>query len=103
MSNLLLIDLPVEILHRIFDYLDVHALIEKIRCVCKRLYEVVDSYNHFELKLNSKTKSYLQVISRTVQFPNITSLILSRDNNSYGCNDFFFKIFILTNSLDFDH
>jgi hypothetical protein len=47
-----LLNLPVEILHRIFDFCDVETILCTISCVCKRLHSVATHYDRLQLKLD---------------------------------------------------
>ena len=49
-------NLPVEIVHRIFDNLDGTAVLLSVRDVCRRLRATVDSYNRYELDLTTLSK-----------------------------------------------
>jgi hypothetical protein len=89
MSNLSLVSLPVEILHRIFDHLDVYTIIGSVRCVSTQLHAIVNSYDRFQLKFDSTRKSYLKVISRLVKPSNIISLVLSGDYTYQGYIELF--------------
>lgn len=56
MAEANLSNLPVEVLHRIFYYCDARTILKNIRCVCKRLYDVVKHYNQIELELEPVRK-----------------------------------------------
>src|SRR5689334_21679595 len=49
--------LPVELVHYIFGYLDAKTIVRSIRCVCKRLYTIVNTYNQFYFDFNSILKN----------------------------------------------
>lgn len=89
MSNLSLDSLPVEILHRIFDQLDVYTIIGSIRCVCTQLHAIVNAYDRFKLDFISTKKSYLKVISRLIEPSNIISLVLSSGYSHQGYIELF--------------
>lgn len=80
MSNVCLIVLPVELLYRIFDYLDVQIILRSIRGVCRKFYALVDSYNRYELNFHSMKESDILFISRVIRSDNVTSLILHNHN-----------------------
>jgi hypothetical protein len=79
MANALLLTLPVELLHRIFDYCDVQTILLSVRCVCKQLYAVAGTYDRFDLNLNSKSISSFRLISRLIRPETVISLTISRD------------------------
>jgi hypothetical protein len=91
MSNSPLVNLPVELLHRIFDHLDAYIIVLSVRCVCRQLHAVVNSYNRFQLNFDSTVNSYrlfssnsnsmrnsnFKIVSRLVQPSNVISLMFS--------------------------
>ena len=81
MSNVSLLTLPIELLHRVFDYLDVQTILDSFRGVCTQLAAVVNTYNRFELDFNSISKSDCERISHLIRPDSVISLILS-DNDS---------------------
>ncbi|CAF1031253.1 unnamed protein product [Adineta ricciae] len=93
MSNLLLMDLPVEMLHRIFDELDVYTIISSVRGVCRQLRDTVNSYNRFKLKFSSIEESRLKFVSRHIQPSNVISLDLVGGHNDEGCIRVFLQNF----------
>ena len=95
MSETSFIDLPIEILHRIFDHLDVRTVIGSVRGVSKRFYGAVNSYNHFQIDLRSGKKPLVETISRLIESSNVTSLILSDGYNAEGLIELFLKAFDL--------
>ena len=93
MSNMCLSILPVEILHNIFDHLDVQDILLSIRRVCKKLYEVSNSYNRFVLKFSSINDADLRCISRLIYPESIIEMNLSICNNIPTDVDLFFLKF----------
>ena len=79
MSNACLIDLPVELHHRIFDYLDADTILRSIRVVCWKFYAVVNSYDRYELNFRSMEQSYILFLSRAIHADKIRSLIIRND------------------------
>ena len=77
MSNASLPTLPVELLHRIFDHLDIRSILLSIRSVCKNLYAVTNSYDRFKLTSNSFSYSDIRLICRLIQLENIIALDMS--------------------------
>ncbi|CAF1344139.1 unnamed protein product [Adineta steineri] len=72
MAEAHLLYLPVEILHHIFHYCDAQTILCKIRLVCKRLRDVVNSYNQIELEFNRKNQINFYRFFRFVS-PNTSS------------------------------
>ena len=81
MSEISLDNLPIEILHRIFDHLDVCTIIGSVRGVSKQFYVIVNSYDRFQISFRSNKKSFVEGMSHLIQPSNVTSLVLP---NSYN-------------------
>ncbi|CAF4120123.1 unnamed protein product [Adineta steineri] len=79
MSSICLLDFPVEIFHRIFDYLDTRTIIRSLRCVCRQLNGIVSIYNRYEIDLTLFTKVQCEFILQSIRCENIISLIFSAD------------------------
>ncbi|CAF3867465.1 unnamed protein product [Adineta steineri] len=79
MSSICLLDFPVEIFHRIFDYLDTRTIIRSLRCVCRQLNGIVSIYNRYETDLTLFTKVQCEFILQSIRCENIISLIFSAD------------------------
>lgn len=79
MSTISLIDLPVEILHRICDSLDITIILRALRYVCKRLHAVTHSYHRYKIDIMSISVSTLKFVSGQIQPEKIISLIVSTD------------------------
>ncbi|CAF1044478.1 unnamed protein product [Adineta steineri] len=79
MSSICLLDFPVEIFHRIFDYLDTRTIIRSLRCVCRQLNGIVNIYNRYEIDLTLFTKVQCEFILQSICCENIISLIFSVD------------------------
>jgi hypothetical protein len=77
MSKTSFLDLPTELLHWIFDYLDSQTILDSIRPVCTQLDAKVKTYNKFQLDLSSSGISDLRSIANLIQPKNVISLILS--------------------------
>ena len=79
-TSKILLSLPTEILHRIFDNLDENTILLSVQGTCKQLQLTVNAYNRFKLNQISKQKllSACQVLSPE----NIVSLCVTCDTNS---------------------
>ena len=74
--------LPVELVHRIFDFSNTQTILGSIRCVCRYLYASVNAYNRFELVFDPKSTSDFQSICRIIPMESVTSLhIISGNRN----------------------
>ena len=87
--------LPVEILHRIFDHLDVQTLLFSVRCVCRRLYSSVNSYQSFRCNFEEISKTKFHLVCQLIPLENVVSLILSDQDQTYGQISFFLSLFNL--------
>ncbi|CAF3860427.1 unnamed protein product [Rotaria magnacalcarata] len=94
MSDVDLFRLPVELLHRIFDYLEAQA-IWSVRRVCKQLYSITSTYDRFHLNVNSQSKRLLKLFSRWISPECIVSLIFDIPESSS-----YFSWCLRTNSED---
>ncbi|CAF1091836.1 unnamed protein product [Adineta ricciae] len=85
MSERSLLDLPVEILHRIFDYLRIKTIFCSLRCTCTQLYAAVQTYKNFELDLTASTSAVqFEYISQLFHPECITGLVFSAENNQHS-------------------
>ncbi|CAF4418307.1 unnamed protein product [Rotaria sp. Silwood2] len=66
--------LPVEIVHRIFDYCDAETLLFSIRCISKYLCAIVEIYDRFALNWRYTSKLDEQYISHLIQPEKVVSL-----------------------------
>ena len=69
--------LPVEILHRILDNLDVSTVLLSLRMTCRRLKAVADNYDRYRLDFNNASRSNFRLLCRLVHPKNVISLILA--------------------------
>jgi hypothetical protein len=77
MSDVSLSALPVELLHHVFDYLNVETILLKVRLVCKKLHGATYSYGRLKLELKPIDKHKLRLICRIIRPTNIIALTLS--------------------------
>ncbi|UJR16938.1 hypothetical protein I4U23_003836 [Adineta vaga] len=69
--------LPVEILHCIFDYLDILAILLSLHKTCRRLRAVVNNYDRYIIDFNQITSSNLRHICYSIKPSRIQFLTLS--------------------------
>ena len=90
-----LLDLPVEVFHRIFDFLETHTIFRSLRCTCKQLYGSIHTYDRFELNFTSISRSHFQHVFNLIYPENIISLTVP-----IGYNNQSDKIDFLLSSFD---
>ena len=71
-----LLDLPPELHHYIFSYLDIQTILCSVRRVCKELYTAAETYDKLRLNFFSISTSNSKSIANIVQTKNIISLVL---------------------------
>lgn len=76
MSNCSILDLPIEVIHRILDDLDALTIISSVRCVCKQLNLTVKSYDRLKLQFQSVKTYNFKMISDFVKPSNVISMEL---------------------------
>ena len=81
MSECLFDNLPVELIHRILDNLDVVTTFRSFRHACKRFYTIVNAYNRYAVNLSEISKNDFHSICQIIRPKNILSLTLS-DNDT---------------------
>ncbi|UJR19860.1 hypothetical protein I4U23_022993 [Adineta vaga] len=97
MSNVTFINLPTEILHRIFDYLDSQTALRSIPLVCKRFNAAINSYDRVRVDLTTISQSHLRFVSRFIRPEYVTAIIASdKDEQTSDNIDLFFSIFEIT-------
>jgi hypothetical protein len=94
-SSSSLLTLPVEILHRILDQLDIQDILFSFRRVCKTFYSIINIYNRLTLKLsNHSSETRIHCLYRILSPSNVGTLILQKcySNNQLNNIDWFFFI-----------
>ena len=77
MSNLSLLDLPVEILHRIFDYLTTQTLFLSLRGVCQQLHATVHTYDRYEFNFDAIRQFDSELVFELIRPEHIVSVVVS--------------------------
>jgi hypothetical protein len=75
-----LLELPVELLHWIFNYLDIQTILYTVRSVCTQLDAVVKTYNRFSINFSLFCGSNSRPIPDFIEPKNIISLILANND-----------------------
>ena len=82
-------DLPVEIIYKILDELDLPTVFTSLYHVCKHLDQVLLTYNQYHVNLKKLSFKNLQLISTRLRPEQITALTLSDDESCLGLLEFF--------------
>jgi hypothetical protein len=85
--------LPIELVYKILDNLDLQTIIFSFQNVCKRFYAITNTYNRYELDLNSISKVYFHHICGIIRPETIISLILSDHDTTPGQISLFMSLF----------
>ena len=85
--------LPVELLYRIFDSLDAETILLSVQYVCKRFHSVTNNYNRYKLNFKSIFKHKFHQLCHTSYPKNVTSLILSDENQTPGQTGLFLSLY----------
>lgn len=82
--------LPVELIYRIFDHLDVETIILHVRCVSKRLHSMTKGYDRYTLDLRLLSITDFHTIQKLIQPRNVIALTLKERWHIPGpCKEFF--------------
>ncbi|CAF1340246.1 unnamed protein product [Adineta ricciae] len=87
-----LLKLSTEILHRIFDYLDIETLLFSLRYVCKQFHELILLYNRFKFDFESISISRLRYICHLINPELVIELRLSNDNKTPSQIEYFLSV-----------
>lgn len=86
-------NLPTELIHYILTFLEPIVIVRTFRCVCKRFYGVVKSYDRFRLNLKSIEKGDFHFLCNFIRADQIESLVLSDDDETPGQIEYFLSLF----------
>ncbi|CAF4784843.1 unnamed protein product, partial [Rotaria sp. Silwood2] len=84
--------LPTEIFHQIFGYVDAETILLSIRRVCRQWMASINTYNRYELNINSISKQNLALICRLIQPENVLSLTFADNNQQAAQIDLFLSL-----------
>jgi hypothetical protein len=76
--------LPVELLYRLLDYLDVQTILLSFRYVSKKFYLISHSSNRYNLDFSSISKSHFDLICRRICPERVISITLSDEDITPG-------------------
>ena len=90
-SNGSILQLPTEVCHLIFDYLDCEIIFKSIAPVCQIIRDKVNSYNRLKLHFSRISPSQWSSLAQVIQPENVIfiSLSVKDDGNSSDVNLFF--------------
>lgn len=86
-------ELPVEIIYKILDELDVCTIFVSLYNVCHRLDNILSTYNQYHLNLKNISLKNFELISSRIRPEQVTKLTLSEDENSPEIVELFLKKF----------
>ncbi|CAF1309141.1 unnamed protein product, partial [Rotaria sordida] len=92
MSRPSLDTLPLELLYRIIDNIDVRTIFLSFRNVCKRFNAIVDSYNLYKLDFRLITKPDFDKVCRVIRPENVISMTLSDEDETPGLIGLFISL-----------
>ena len=81
--------LPPELVYKIFRYLNAQTIARSVRCVCRRLYELVNVYDEYDFNFKSIRKCDLIFLCNFIDLNRVQSLTLSNDNQTSGQIEYF--------------
>ncbi|UJR19351.1 hypothetical protein I4U23_022480 [Adineta vaga] len=85
--------LPVEILHRIFYYMDGQTIFFSLRNICRRLRAIINNYDRWTIDFQGISKPDFHQFCQYINPENIISLTLSDDDSTPGQVDIFLSLF----------
>jgi hypothetical protein len=88
-------ELPVEILYKILDELDISTIFISLYHVCKRFDEILSSYNNYHLNFKNISLTNFNLICSRIRPEQITDLTLSDDENNVELIELFLSKFSL--------
>jgi hypothetical protein len=85
--------LPVELLYRLLDYLDVQMILLSFRYVSKKFYLISNNSNRHNLDLSLTSKHHFDSICRLICPEKVVSITLSDEDTTPGQIGLFFSLF----------
>ncbi|CAF1025098.1 unnamed protein product [Adineta steineri] len=89
--------LPVELIYRILDYLDIETSLLSFRYVSKKFYFISNKWNSHNYDLSSISKNHFDLICRQICQEKIISLTLSDEDTTPGQIRLFFSLYRISN------
>ncbi len=88
-------ELPVEIIYKILDELDICTIFTSVYHVCKRFDEILLTYHKYHLNFENLSLTNLKLICSRIHPEQVMELTLSDDENRSGLIELFFSKFSL--------
>ena len=85
--------LPVELIYRLLDYLDIQTILLSVRYVSKKFYLISNSSNRYHLDLTSTSKSNFDLICHLICPKRVVSITLSDEDTTPGQIGLLFSLF----------
>ena len=85
-SNESILQLPTEVFHLLFDYLDPETIFNSIAPVCQMIRERVNSYNRLKLRLSHIRQAQVKFLAQVIQPSNVISISLCVNNKKDPSN-----------------
>ena len=96
MEHFCLLDqLPVELLHNLFDYFVIHEILFSFSNISEYINSIIQSYSNHRFHCISIRKSHFNFICRHIRPEQVISLVLSDANDAPGLTRLFFSHFRL--------
>ncbi|CAF0817129.1 unnamed protein product [Adineta steineri] len=89
--------LPVELIYRILDYLDIETSLLSFRYVSKKFYFISNKWNSYNYDLSSISKNHFDLICRQICQKKIVSITLSDEDTTPGQIRLFFSLNRISN------
>ncbi|CAF3630667.1 unnamed protein product [Rotaria socialis] len=87
-----LVGLPIEVLYRIFDYLDAQTILLSLQYVCRRLRDVSEKYDRYALDFENISMVQMWHVCRLVRPESVLSLNLSDGPSTPQGIEFFLSL-----------
>ncbi|CAF3417121.1 unnamed protein product [Rotaria socialis] len=94
MANVVGLDyLPIELIYRILDCLDVQTIFHSLHGVCRRINYTLGTYNRYKFNFQSISKHKFHLIGRLILHEQVISMTLSDGNDTSNQIDLFLSSF----------
>lgn len=87
--------LPVELIYRIFDYLDAPTILLSLRPLCRSFLTIVQTYNRYSLNMFGISRRKYFLLCRLIEPSKVISLTLSNDERTSDQIERFLSTFSL--------
>ena len=77
-------NLPVELIHRTLDFLDIQTIFHSLYGVCRQIQYTLGTYNRYKFNFKSISKHHFHLICRLIPYEQVIALTLSDGNDTPG-------------------